>query len=372
MKRIKLTESPYLEMAIMVSSTLLAYAGLAILSMVGEAPQNGGMPTQTIALILLAFFMLSCAIAAVSVIAGIGGGVIFTPIMLAFTGIDSIVVRGTGLIVAMFSGLISTGVFIKKGIGNYRLCALFTLAQGLGALTGAMAAIAVAKYLGESGEGFMRIFLGLILVAVAVYFFVGGQKLEWPAVTKVGRFTKWLKLETSYYEESEAAVRGYKVKRAGLGLTLLFLVGLIGGFFGMGGGWAITPTLNIAMGLPLKVAAANSGVILGVGSCVSIWPYIFAGGVIPMFVLPWLSGQVIGGFVGSYALAKIKVHMVRLILIGIMIYTSFGLITKGLSMLGVIRTLPAVVQLAVFTAVMLAVILITVKNARKKKETRNG
>jgi hypothetical protein len=55
-----------------------------------------------------------------------------------------------------------------------------------------------------------------------------------------------------------------------------------------------------------------------------------------------------------------------------MIYTSFGLITKGLSMLGVIRTLPAVVQLAVFTAVMLAVILITVKNARKKKETRNG
>ncbi len=106
--------------------------------------------------------------------------------------------------------------------------------------------------------------------------------------------------------------------RAPLGILLLFIVGLIGGFFGMGGGWAITPALNLGMGLPLKLAAANSGIILGIGSCVSIWPYIAAGSIVPLFVLPWLAGQVIGGFICSYALARIKVKVVRLILIGIM------------------------------------------------------
>ncbi len=350
-------ESPWLETIIMVSSIVLSYFGLGILSMVPQTPEKGEMATSVITLILLAFFMISVAIAMVSVIAGIGGGVIFTPIMLAFTNVDSVVVRGTGLIVAMFSGLISTGIFIKKGIGNYRLCLVLTLSQGFGALFGATLAIAVANNTGVLGEGLMRTALGAILVLISIYFLVGGKKMEWPEIKHVGKITEWLKFGASYFEESEGRVLTYRATRAPLGIGLVFLVGVIGGFFGMGGGWAITPSLNMGMGIPLKLAAANSGVILGIGSCVSIWPYIFAGGVIPFFVLPWLSGQVIGGFVGSYVLARIKVHVVRLILIGIMFFTSFGLITKGFELLGFMGKTPPIVQVAVFTLVFIGVII---------------
>ncbi|MDD5016990.1 MAG: hypothetical protein PHO15_02680, partial [Eubacteriales bacterium] len=122
MKKSKYLSSPYLEIIIMIVSIVLAYFGLAVLSMVPELPAEGTMSTSDISLIILAFFLLSVAIAMISVIAGIGGGVIFTPLMLAFTSVDSLVVRGTGLIVAMFSGLISTGIFMKKGLGNFKLC----------------------------------------------------------------------------------------------------------------------------------------------------------------------------------------------------------------------------------------------------------
>jgi uncharacterized membrane protein YfcA len=327
------------------------------------------MVNSTIVLILFGFFMLSVAIAMISVIAGIGGGVIFTPIMLAFTGVNSVVVRGTGLIVAMFSGLISTGIFIKKHIGNYRLCLILTLSQGFGALAGSTLAVSTAQSTGAGGEGLLRAGLGFILLAISVYFFLGGKKLEWPVIKKVGPFTRWLRLDGTYPEESMGTVLNYQVTRAPLGIFLVFLVGVLGGFFGMGGGWAITPALNLGMGLPLKLAAANSGVILGIGSCVSVWPYAFAGGIIPFFVLPWLSGQVIGGFIGSYVLARIKVRAIRFVLIGIMIFTSFGLVTKGLELLKVMGSTPPLVQVGVFALTSIGTITAVFVSSRKKERS---
>jgi uncharacterized membrane protein YfcA len=135
----------------------------------------------------------------------------------------------------------------------------------------------------------------------------------------------------------------------------------------MGGGWAITPSLNLGMGLPLKLAAANSGVVLGIGSCVSVWPYTFAGGIIPFFALPWLAGQVIGGFIGSYVLARIKVRAIRLVLIGIMLFTSFGLVTKGLEVLNVMGSTPPIVQVGVFVFTTAGTIIAVFVSFRKEK-----
>lgn len=361
-------KSPTLEIIIMVLSVVLAYFGLAILSAVPQDFDVSAMPTGTVSWIIFAFFMLSVAIALLSVIAGIGGGVIFTPVMLAFTGVNSVIVRGTGLIVAMFSGLISTGIFIKKGLCNYRLSIVMLISQSLGALLGATAAIAVAENSGDLGEGLMRVALGLILVGLAIYFFVGGNKLNNPVVDKVDPFTAKLGFDSKYFEESEGKEYSYKAKNATLGIILIFIVGLIGGFFGLGGGWAITPVLNMGMGLPLKVAAANSGVILGLANCVSVWKYAYNGSIIPLFVLPWLAGQVIGGFIGSYALAKIKVKTVRTLLIGIMFFTAFGLVTKGFALLKLMQNPSGGVQLLVFAGIIAAVIVAILLDKKKEND----
>lgn len=364
-KESKYLQSPYLEIIIMIASVVLSYFGLMILGAIPEIPVQGDMATSTVVAVQFAFFMLSVAIALISVIAGIGGGVIFTPIMLAFTSVNSVVVRGAGLIVAMFSGLISTGIFIKKGLCSYKSALLMTISQAVGALIGALMAISVASTAGAAGEGILRLSLGLILVALAIYFISGGKKLEHPEIKKIDKLSASLKLDAEFFEESEGKMYHYDVTRVGQSFILIFIVGWIGGFFGMGGGWAITPVLNCCMGMPLKVAAATSGAILGVGSCVSIWAYMSAGAIIPFFVLPWLSGQVIGGFIGSYALAKIKVSTVRLILIGIMFFTSFGLVSKALTTLGIIGKVPSIVEVLFFTLCILLVIVAIILDKRK-------
>ena len=176
-------------------------------------------------------------------------------------------------------------------------------------------------------------------------------------------FTRWLKLSQPYYEVSLNKIVDYPLTRAGWVLAAIVFVGLLSGFFGLGAGWAIVPAQNMIMAVPLKVAAANSGVLLGMGDCIGVWPYFLTGAIIPLFAAPWLVGQVLGGLLGSLILIRVKAGFVRFLLIGFMVLMSFALLKKGLVMLGVIGDLPVwidgIVFLVIFSWVAQAIIKYT-------------
>jgi len=129
------------------------------------------------------------------------------------------------------------------------------------------------------------------------------------------------------------------------------------GFFGMGAGWAVVPVMNLIMGVPLKVAAACSGILIGMGDCIAVWPYLLAGAIIPLFAAPWLVGQILGGIIGAQILIRVKASSVRFILIGILVFSSFGLITKGLKTLGYTPAIPGAVYIVVLLIIMAGVAL---------------
>jgi hypothetical protein len=347
----------------------MSYVGLFLIGRGIEAPP-GGMSGMAIVAWLFGFFFLSFAIAMVAVVGGIGGGVLFTPFMLAFTSVDSLIVRATGLIVAMFSGLVSTGPFMRGGLANLKICVFCAAAYGVGAFSGAQGAIYVAENLGQTGEGVVRLSLGVILLSLAIYFIVGGKKIEWPEVKKVDGFTKWLKMSQPYYEVSMKKVIDYPLTRAGWVLGAIMGVGLLSGFFGLGAGWAIVPAQNIIMAVPLKVAAANSGVLLGMGDCIGVWPYLLMGAIIPLFAAPWLVGQVLGGLLGALILIRVKAGFVRYLLIGFMFFACFGLLTKGLILLGVMGEVPMWLNGLVFVFIFAIVTVLIVRYL--KAEARLG
>lgn len=351
-----LFKSPWLELLVMLGFVVIGYAGMTLVSIGSDTPE-GGMSAMSIVALLFGFFLLSFLIAVIAVIAGIGGGLIYTPIMLAFTNVNSLIIRATGLIVAMFSGLISTGPFMRSGLGNLKLTLVACTGYGLGAFSGASLAFIAADMMGDSGEAVIRLMLGGLVLGVGIYLLTGGKKLEWPEVKKVDRFTRFFNIPLPYYEPSMGKVMDYKVKKAWGGMLVMFGVGLISGFFGMGAGWATVPALNLVMGVPIKVAAACSGVILGMGDCIGVWPYILAGAIIPLFVAPWLAGQVIGGLLGAHLLVNMKSGFIRYILIGISLFTAFSLFTRGLTDLDVIGDIPFAITGVVFLLIMAGVIL---------------
>ncbi len=360
----RMLKSPWPEAIIMILVVVLTYTALATIGVVVEAPE-GGMATGVVVGWLFGFFILSLVIALLGVLGGIGGGVMFTPVMLAFTPVDSLIIRGTGLIVAMFSGLISTGPFMRSGLSNMRVSVFLCCAFAIGAFSGAQGAILVAEHMGDTGEGLVRMTLGVILFCLALYFIFGGKKIEWPQIDKSDKLTEVLKLRQPFYEPSLNKIVDYGLHRSAWAFLAIIGVGLLSGFFGLGAGWAIVPAQNLVMGVPLKVAAANSGVLLGMGDCIAVWPYIMMGAIIPIFAAPWLVGQVLGGLLGAIVLIRVKAGFVRYLLIGFMLFSCWGLVTRGLAGLGVIQPVPHWLTGIIFVAIFSWVIFNVVKMLRE-------
>ncbi len=280
-------------------------------------------------LLSLASFVFSLLIAVVAVIGGIGGGLLFTPVMLAFTSVDSLVIRSTGLVVAMFSGLISSGPFMRQGLADIRLIFLCAVPITGGAIMGSKTAIGLHETMGVAGDAWVRLALGIILAGVAVLLILGGSSTEYPKPRRIDGASRWLDLRVSYYEASLAKSVDYQVNRVVIGALLFLAIGFIGGFFGVGGGWAVVPALNLVMAVPLKVSAASSGILLALGNASAIWSYILVGSLIAVFAAPWMLGQVIGGILGAHVLARVKAVVVRRILIAILVLTCVKLFARS-------------------------------------------
>ena len=315
------------ELQLLIVCTISCYIFLELF--VASAVLDGLFGFTGVDIIFISF-LLSFFVAIISVVAGVGGGVIFTPLMLAFTSVDTLIIRSTGLVVAMFSGLVASGPFMRKGLADIKLVFLGALPILVGGFVGSMAAVSLSQHLGETGDSIVRIALGLLLLAIALVFIVGGASTEYPEHGKRSKLADKLKLRHMYWEDTLQKPVKYNVHNVKIAVILLFVVGFTGGFFGLGGGWAVVPVLNLVMSVPLKVSAATSGVLLAMGNSAAIWPYINAGALIGVVAAPWMLGQIIGGIVGAHVLSGIKAAFVRKLLIVMLFLTSLKLLSRGI------------------------------------------
>ena len=318
------------ELSILLVATLCCY--LFLETQIEAAAFGGQGGFSSINIIVISFFV-SVIIAVVAVIAGVGGGVIFTPLMLAFTSFDTLLIRSTGLVVAMFSGLISTGPLMRRGLADIKLVLLGALPIIVGGMSGSFTAIHLAKQFGEQSDGVIRLSLGLLLLLIAALFVFKSGASDYPALKKSETFSQRLKLRKTYWESSLASYVSYRATNVKLSIFLFLLVGFTGGFFGLGGGWAAVPLLNLVMSIPIKVATGTSGVLLALGNAAAIWPYINVGALIGIIAAPWMLGQVVGGLIGASLLTSMKASVVRALLIMILFGSSLKLVARGIESL---------------------------------------
>jgi uncharacterized membrane protein YfcA len=98
-------------------------------------------------------------------------------------------------------------------------------------------------------------------------------------------------------------------------LPVSFLVGLLAGFFGIGGGFLIVPGLMFATGMPLVNAVGSSLLSVGLFGTTTAITYALAGYINWVIVAEYLLGGILGGIVGvrlSVSLAKQRNILMRL------------------------------------------------------------
>ena len=76
-------------------------------------------------------------------------------------------------------------------------------------------------------------------------------------------------------------------------------MGLMTGFFGVGGGFLIVPALALALGMPMAVAVGTSLVIIAINSASGIAAHLGDGGLNATVALLFIAGGLVGGIAGG-------------------------------------------------------------------------
>lgn len=320
-------------MAILSAETVSAAGGTIDVTAGDETTVSNTDSSIGISPVAFFFAVLGVCIliGVLAVLGGVGGGVIFTPLFMGFTPIDSLVIRATGLFVAMCGSLIAARPFLIKGLANIRVIFFAAVPYSTCAIIGALMAGWIDQSMGETGDAIIKLLLGILVVSVGGLIIFGGSKTEYPEACNVDGFTARMGLSMSCWEQSLGRVVHYEVNRAPIGLVLFCFVGLISGLFGLGAGWAMVPTFNMAMLMPLKAAAATSKVLIGVGDTAAVWPYLNHGAILPLLAVPAMIGLVLGTIIGSKILIRIKAGPIRYLIILVMFFSGGKLIFDGIT-----------------------------------------
>ncbi len=299
-----------------------AYQASANEAAAGTEGSGSGMPWWGWPLIL---FVLTFVLGILAVLGGVGGGVLFVPIVGGFFPFHLDFVSGAGLLVALAGALAAGPGLLKKGLADLRLAIPVALVASTFAIIGAMAATDIDQAVRKTALGIV------ILGIVAILIFA--RKSEYPNVQKSDRLSQALKITGIYHEPSTGEEIDWKVHRTPLGLLLFTGIGFMAGMFGLGAGWANVPVLNLLMGAPLKVSVATSKFLLSITDTSAAWVFFNKGAVIPMMVVPSIIGIMLGSLVGVRILAVTRPSVVRYIVILMLLFAGGRSVLGGLGII---------------------------------------
>jgi len=193
---------------------------------------------------------------------GGGGSILTVPILVYVLGLGVHEATATSLVIVGATALFGAVPHARGGRVGVRTAVVF----GGAGIVGAFIGTALNRLV--SGPVILLLFGGLMVVVAARMAF--GRK---PA------------------DDPETAVVGLRSRILVVGL----IVGVMTGFFGVGGGFLIVPALVLALDFPMRLAVGTSLVIIAINSAAGVAAHLGSGDI----DLPLAALFVTGGFAGA-------------------------------------------------------------------------
>jgi uncharacterized membrane protein YfcA len=267
----------------------------------------------------LALFIVCFFLGIVAVPAGVGGGVLFVPIVAAIFPFHLDYVRGAGLLVALSGALAAGPRLFGQGLANLRLALPPALAASVGSIAGAVVGLALPATAIEVALGITILAIAAVMAAV--------KNAAYPKVDAADRLSEALALNGIFRDGATGREVSWKAHRTPLGLALFVGIGVVAGLFGLGAGWANVPALNLVMGVPLKVAAGTSSFVISPAAALI---YLNEGALLPMVAAPSVIGMMLGSRIGARLLHVVSADVVRRLVIAMMLLAGLRTLAKGM------------------------------------------
>jgi hypothetical protein len=270
----------------------------------------------------LSLLIVTFILGILAVLGGVGGGVLFVPIIGGFFPFHLDFVRGAGLLVALSGALAAGPGLLKRNLASLRLSIPVAIIASSAAIAGAMIGLALPTNVVQTLLGATVFFIGVIMASA--------KKSDFPNVPNPDKLSQSLGIMGIYREESLGKDIEWNVHRTPQGLALFIGIGLMAGMFGLGAGWANVPVLNLLMGAPLKISVATSKFLLSITDTSAAWIYLNQGAMLPIIVVPSIIGIMLGSLVGVKILAKARPKAIKWIVIGLLLFSGLRALLQGL------------------------------------------
>lgn len=255
-------------------------------------------------------------------LAGLGGGIVITPVLTLALGVPLHSALGASLVATIATSSGAAAAYVRDGLTNLRLGIFLEVATTGGALSGALLAAHVSTPA-------LHIVFGGVLLASLIPSLVRIAE-ELPPLVPPDALTARLRLGGEYQDRTLGTVR-YEPRRAPLGFVLMYGAGVLSGLLGIGSGPFKVLAMDAGMRIPMKVSTATSNFMIGVTAAASAWIYLRAGYIDAQLAGPTALGALTGAYVGSLILPYLSNRTVRKLLIPVLAWLGFAMIRKGLS-----------------------------------------
>lgn len=270
----------------------------------------------------LLLFVTTFLLGIVAVAGGIGGGVLFVPIVAAFFPFHLDFVRGAGLLVALCGSLAAGPALLRGGLASLRVAMPVALAGSIASVVGAYAGLALPT---KS----VQLALGVVVLAIVVLMWIAGSRE--PAPGEPDALGRALGLVGVYRDPRTGEKVAWSARRTGWGIAAFAVIGFVGGLFGLGAGWANVPALNLLMALPLKLSLGTSGLAISIINSSASWVYLNEGALLPILHVPAILGVMLGARVGTRLLERIHRETARKLVMVILLLAGARSLWQGLA-----------------------------------------
>lgn len=197
---------------------------------------------------------------------GGGGSIVAVPVLVYVLGEDVKAATTTSLLVVGATALVGGLDHARRGHVRWRIALAFAAAGSIGALVGTT--------LNRAADSDLILVLFALLLLAAAYAMVRGRG---PAARDVA---------------APRARLALRVAASGL------VVGILTGFFGVGGGFIIVPALALLLALPMNAAVGTSLIVIALTSMTALVAHL-ASGAIDWGIASALTASAIAGALGG-------------------------------------------------------------------------
>lgn len=270
------------------------------------------------------FFMISFGLGILSVLGGVGGGLLYLALITAFFSIHVDFVRINALLLALTSALVASPGLLRRDLASLRLGLPVALLSVAGALFG--------SYIGlRLSPSTLHLCLGVTIVLSAGHF-IFQRNIRRPSDIVQDRLSAVLGLGGWYRDDPTKENATWAAHRTLPALTLFFLAGTITGALGLETGWASVALYNLVMGIPLKLAVGTAKFLSVFTAGSAAWIYFNHGCFIALLAVPSILGLITGSFaaIELHSLVASRVRVFRLAAVALLILCGIRIFIKGI------------------------------------------